>query len=467
MCLQVTQAVHRVQHVSTGDTGCSQGTACVYRLQLCNFSGYKIQPGHGKTMVRTDGKVYVFMSAKCERAHMMKRNPREIRWTILYRQVRKHKKGMEEETTKKRTRRTQKYQRAIVGASLIDIMTKRNMKPEVRKAQREQAIRAAKEKNRAAKASKKANAPAPAKTLLCHRHQPRGAVLPVHLAGGPPGLTPRQAPIGHREEPTYPVDDSGGDEGEVEDESELTLDKVEEDMMAEYQEEEEEEEENILHMDDLKHLNKQKGGEAWPEEILHSTTTQEEWKLELERVLPQLKVTIRSDTRDWRSHIEQMHEHRQKINETLTFTDKQLDGLHSEISRSLEKIGSREKYLNGQLEPLLLEYRNLQNVAAESREQYRQASGKLVEKSHELAQISDELDRVKHEMEERGSSMTDGTPLVNVRKALTRVRQEITAMDVRIGVVEQKLLQAKLQDKTNLQRDMNAPVYNNMDMGLF
>lgn len=54
---------------------------------------------------------------------------------------RKHKKGQEEELTKKRTRRTQKFQRAIVGASLSDILAKRNMKPEVRKAQREQAIR--------------------------------------------------------------------------------------------------------------------------------------------------------------------------------------------------------------------------------------------------------------------------------------------------------------------------------------
>lgn len=72
------------------------------------------------------------------------------------------------------------------------------------------------------------------------------------------------------------------------------------------------------------------------------------------------KYKTSPDTRDWRSHIEQMHEHRSKINETLTFTEKQLDGLHSEITRSLEKIGSREKYLNGQLEPLLLEYRNLQ-----------------------------------------------------------------------------------------------------------
>ncbi|KAK3887437.1 hypothetical protein Pcinc_008440 [Petrolisthes cinctipes] len=267
--------------------------------------------------------------------------------------------------------------------------------------------------------------------------------------------------------PIYPAEDGGGEDGEVEDEAELTLDKVEEEMMAEFDESNDEEEENILHMDDLKNLNKQRESEAWPEEILHSNTTYEEWRLEVERVLPQLKVTVRTDNRDWRSRIEQMHEHRGKINETLNFTQKQLDDLHSEITRSLEKIASREKYLNGQLEPLLLEYRNLQNVAAESREQYRQVSGKLVEKSHELAQISDELDRVKHEMEERGSSMTDGTPLVNIRKALTRVKQEITAMDVRIGVVEQKLLQAKLKDKTNLQRDMNAPVYNNMDMGLF
>ena len=33
-------------------------------------------------------------------------------------------------------------------------------------------------------------------------------------------------------------------------------------------------------------------------------------------------------------------------------------------------------------------------------------------------------------------------------------------MDVRVGVVEQNLLQAKLKDKTNMQRDMNKPIGN-------
>ena len=42
----------------------------------------------------------------------------------------------------------------------------------------------------------------------------------------------------------------------MEDEAELTLDKVEEEMMAEYDDDDEEEEENILHIDDLKDLTK-------------------------------------------------------------------------------------------------------------------------------------------------------------------------------------------------------------------
>ena len=54
---------------------------------------------------------------------------------------RKHKKGQEEETTKKRVRRINRGQKAIVGASLTEILAKRNMKPEVRKAQREAAIK--------------------------------------------------------------------------------------------------------------------------------------------------------------------------------------------------------------------------------------------------------------------------------------------------------------------------------------
>merc|ERR1712227_130569 len=130
------------------------------KIELCSYSGYKIYPSRGRTLVKQDGKVFKFLDGRSHRAHLLKRNPRKVTWTVLYR--RKHRKGIEEETSKKRTKRTQKFQRAVVGATLQDIMAKRNQKPEVRKAQRDQAVRAAKELKKTQKATAKKAAPAAA-----------------------------------------------------------------------------------------------------------------------------------------------------------------------------------------------------------------------------------------------------------------------------------------------------------------
>merc|ERR1712242_268753 len=108
-----------------------------------------------------DGKTFRFLDGRSKKAHLLKRNPRKVTWTVLYR--RKHRKGVEEETSKKRTKRTTKFQRAVVGASLNEILAKRNQKPELRKAQRDEAIRAAKEVKKSTKSTKAKSAPKDAK----------------------------------------------------------------------------------------------------------------------------------------------------------------------------------------------------------------------------------------------------------------------------------------------------------------
>jgi len=251
-----------------------------------------------------------------------------------------------------------------------------------------------------------------------------------------------------------PPTETTGEEDEEVDDSELNLDKVEEEMAADYSDEEEEE---ILHIDDLQAAmpgNAISDLEmAKPSEILASTTDSEAWNIEVERVAPKLKVTVRVDGRDWRSHLEQMHSHRQGIEEALTTTKGQLEKLHTDIGRTLEKISSREKYLNNQLEAPLGDFKRLSDNLAAAREQYKSVSGGVTDGSRQLADIADDLEAVKAEMDERGSSMTDGTPLVNIRKSLARMKQEVVTMDVRVGVVQHTLLQAKLKDKSNMQRD--------------
>ncbi|KAM9844947.1 intraflagellar transport protein 57 homolog isoform 2-T2 [Aulostomus maculatus] len=183
--------------------------------------------------------------------------------------------------------------------------------------------------------------------------------------------------------PVYPTE-ATEEECVVEDEAELTLDKVEEEMP---EEPDDEEDENVVDLEALKLQTTRIEAEASskPDEILHSTVDAAEWYLEVERVLPQLKVTVRTDNKDWRTHLDQMHRHRDGITSSLSEAQVYLNKLQEDISKTLEKVSSREKYLNNQLEHPIQEYRSAQAKLSEVKERYKQASGGVTERTRILA----------------------------------------------------------------------------------
>nr|XP_046189492.1 intraflagellar transport protein 57 homolog [Oncorhynchus gorbuscha] len=254
--------------------------------------------------------------------------------------------------------------------------------------------------------------------------------------------------------PNYPTEEME-EESVMEDDAELTLSKVEEEMT---EEPDDCEEENVMDLEALKSRTNQSEARlsSKPDNILESNMDAAEWNLEVERVLPQLKVTIRTDHKDWRIHVDQMHQHQDGIRSSLKEAKGYLDKLQEEIGKTLEKVGSREKYINNQLEHLIQDYRSAQSKLSEARECYQQGSGGVTERTRVLAEITEELEKVKQEMEEKGSSMSDGAPVVKIKQSLTKLKQEIVQMDIRIGVVEHTLLQAKLKEKSNMTRDMHA-----------
>ncbi|XP_043269962.1 intraflagellar transport protein 57 homolog [Venturia canescens] len=238
-----------------------------------------------------------------------------------------------------------------------------------------------------------------------------------------------------------------------EDDAELILEKVEEEMMADF----DEEDEDVMHIDDITKLyGEQMDNALKPDNILESKTDTEEWKLELERVLPQLKVTVRTDSRDWRAHLEQMKHHRENIASELNGSKGQLEKLHTDIGQTIDKINTREMYLNRQLEPGLDELRTAREELSKVKEQYKEVSGGVTERTRTLNKLTEELEQIKREMDERGSSMTDGTPLINIKKTITKMKNEISEMSVRIGVLEYSLMCARIRDRTQLQEDMNS-----------
>nr|KAJ3423036.1 60S ribosomal protein L24 [Polyrhizophydium stewartii] len=122
-------------------------------FSICNFSGFKIYPGKGRLFVRSDSRVFRFVNGKTESYFLQRLKPSKLDWTIVFRRL--HKKGVSEEAAKKRTRRTVKVQRAVVGASLEAIKAKREQNPAAREAERKKAVAAIKEKKKADQDKKK------------------------------------------------------------------------------------------------------------------------------------------------------------------------------------------------------------------------------------------------------------------------------------------------------------------------
>lgn len=122
---------------------------------MCNFSGAKIYPGHGILFVRGDSKAFRLLNAKCAVHFKAKKNPRKFHWTVFYRRL--HKKGTSEEVAKRRSRKTVKVQRAIVGATWDEIVARRSEPESVKKAARDAATEEAKNKKKAEEAKKRAD----------------------------------------------------------------------------------------------------------------------------------------------------------------------------------------------------------------------------------------------------------------------------------------------------------------------
>merc|ERR1712228_918886 len=126
---------------------------------LCVYTEYRIYPGRGQRFVAKDGKVSFFITAKADSLFHQRIKAVKLRWTQAWRRM--NKKGKVDEQSKKRTRKAQKFQKAIVGMSLEDIKKKKAQKPELRQAAQDAAAKEAKarmQKKTAAGGSKASSA---------------------------------------------------------------------------------------------------------------------------------------------------------------------------------------------------------------------------------------------------------------------------------------------------------------------
>ena len=170
------------------------------------------------------------------------------------------------------------------------------------------------------------------------------------------------------------------------------------------------------------------------------------WKLELERVAPQLKVaSAAAETKDWRAHLEQAKKHRRRVAEAFPEARARLERVAEDAAGALAKIDQRERFVNDQLGPLAAEYKRERERMRETQERHDASAETVAELTNELARVGERLEEVRTTMAEGAENVADTTPLTKLKASVEGLQGEMKVMEVRIGIVSNTLLRMDLE----------------------
>merc|ERR1711953_34097 len=128
-------------------------------------------------------------------------------------------------------------------------------------------------------------------------------------------------------------------------------------------------------------------------------------------------------------------------------------------------------FINSQFDHRALDYRQQQEELQQVQNQYTELNEVVMNYQIELKSLAEELELVKNDMEDRSSTVTDTAPIVKMKEAFKKLRQDTRQLEVRIGVVSHTLMQAKLRQRPQEKHGLygggpgaNADGYGDDDM---
>ncbi|EFC50338.1 hypothetical protein NAEGRDRAFT_45002 [Naegleria gruberi] len=182
-------------------------------------------------------------------------------------------------------------------------------------------------------------------------------------------------------------------------------------------------------------------------EMIEGYHNAQEWRLETERLSSQLVVRLNVDHKDWRTHVESMEEQNVSIRDLTPSSTSQLEKIAEDIEKINSRIQKREKMLSddSSIGNLLANYSKNQQELDEITKKYKELEETISVLSGDLGKINQDLSDIKVNAEDLTKKMADTTPLREIKEALVKIRNDIKQMDMRAGVLQNQVLQAKMK----------------------
>jgi len=154
--------------------------------------------------------------------------------------------------------------------------------------------------------------------------------------------------------------------------------------------------------------------------------------------------------------LQQTKKHETTIQGQFPTAEGQLRGVGSGVGDALDRVVTKERNINGQFQHLAEEYSSIKVQLEEAQTRHTSHSEIVNELTNQLQEVAEQLDDVKGKTKSRGQTMTDASPLVQIKKALHKIKNEIKLMELRIGVVGHTLTRAKMRSKAGNDSGMSS-----------
>ena len=172
-----------------------------------------------------------------------------------------------------------------------------------------------------------------------------------------------------------------------------------------------------------------------------------ELKAEAERVAPRLQIRIPAEKSDWRTHFSQMNQHQKTITDIMTQLTPILSKVGADVTKAIDAIENREKMLNNRFQTSVIQYADRAKSLESVEKKHRERVEAVNNLQNELTNVIDKLNTTKQNLDEKQKEVSDNSPLMNIKTASTKLREEIKALELRSAILQRSLTQTWLEEK--------------------
>ena len=137
---------------------------------------------------------------------------------------------------------------------------------------------------------------------------------------------------------------------------------------------------------------------------IESAVDAREWRVELERVAAKLKAVAKeADAKDWRSNLDACRKAHAAVCAKFPDVRVALDRVGRECKEVVDKIETRESYVNARMEPRSDEYKSTVVALESAQKAYDEGNERVSSLTNELARIGERLERAKGRWRAKGT----------------------------------------------------------------